>query len=82
MTDRLLRLGDVADELAVSLSTVKRLVRAGELPVVRVGSSVRVRPDDLRRYVAARTERLSGSTTVDRRSPAGVALEDGARLWD
>jgi excisionase family DNA binding protein len=79
VTEPLLRLPDVAAELAVSLSTVKRLVRSGELPVVRVGVSVRVRRDDLRRFVAARIERRS---TAMSSSPAGVSLGRGERLWD
>jgi excisionase family DNA binding protein len=42
---------DVADALQVSASTVKRLVRAGELPAVKVARATRVRRDDLAAYV-------------------------------
>lgn len=42
---------DVADALQVSPTTVKRLVRAGELPAVKVARSSRVRRCDLDAYV-------------------------------
>ncbi len=80
MSEPLLRLPEAAAELSVSLSTVKRLVAAGELPVVRVGSAVRVRPEDLRRFVLGATERRIGASTSS--SAAGVSLRKGARLWD
>ena len=41
-----------ADELAVSESTVKRLVRNGDLPTVSVGGVPRVRRSDLEQFVA------------------------------
>lgn len=43
---------DVADRMHVSVSTVKRRVRSGELPAVRIGPNVRVRPADLAAYIA------------------------------
>lgn len=36
----------------LSESTVKRLVRDGELDAVHIGRSARIRADDLRQYVA------------------------------
>jgi excisionase family DNA binding protein len=51
---QLLRLDEVADTLGVSLKTVRRRVDAGELVVIRDGRVVRVHPNDLERYVAAR----------------------------
>ena len=56
MTERLLRLPEVADALSVSVSTVRRLVDRGELPVVHIGRSVRVRNVDVRRFVVARAD--------------------------
>lgn len=44
---RLLSLRDVAELLNVSRSTVHRLRVRGELPIVRIGGVVRVRPEDL-----------------------------------
>lgn len=49
--DQLLTLPQVADRLQVSMSTVRRRVAAGELPVVVIGRSHRVRPEDLARYI-------------------------------
>lgn len=48
----LLDLEDVSDALGVSVPTVKRLVRAGALPAVKVGGATRVRRCDLEAYVA------------------------------
>jgi excisionase family DNA binding protein len=46
--------GAVAERLDVSARTVRRLIAAGELPVHRIGRSVRVSADDLARFLAAR----------------------------
>lgn len=49
--DQLLTLPQVADRLQVSMSTVRRRIAAGELPVVAIGRNYRVRPADLDRYI-------------------------------
>lgn len=54
--DQLLTLQQVADRLQVSISTVRRLVDAGELRTVRIGRNLRVRPEDLAAYIEANTE--------------------------
>jgi excisionase family DNA binding protein len=51
---RLLTLRDTCAVLGVSMKTLQRRVAAGELPVIRDGRVVRVHPQDLARYVAAR----------------------------
>ncbi len=51
----LLTYQDVAEVLAVSRWTVKRMVEAGELPVVRFHRSVRVRAEDVARFIDKRT---------------------------
>lgn len=43
----LLRLRDVASRLDLSLSSVRRLIRNGKLPVVKLNTAVRVRERDL-----------------------------------
>lgn len=50
----LLTLDEVAAELRVNISTVQRMVRAGELPTVKVGERrlVRVRRSDLEAFVS------------------------------
>lgn len=77
---RLLTLREVADELRCSVSTVKRRIRAGDLPTYRDGRLVKVREDDLRRYVAERVCRRTA--TVEHAGVAGRSLPKGARLWD
>ncbi len=56
VTARLLTYRAAADALAVSESTVKRLVAAGALPVVHVGGAARIRVEDLDAFVGGMTE--------------------------
>ena len=49
----LMTVAEVANHLQVSIRTVRRLITAQELTVVRVGKAVRVRPADLLAYVTA-----------------------------
>ena len=51
---RLLSPREVADELGVSRWAVYALVERGELRHVRISNSIRVAPDDLAKFVAAR----------------------------
>ncbi len=45
--EELLSIADVADRLGVCRATVYRMVWRGELPHVRIGSAIRIRPSDL-----------------------------------
>ena len=55
----------VAEMLGISAKTIDRRIRTGELPVIRDGRIIRVHPDDLERYIAARrSARLSLSVPV------------------
>jgi excisionase family DNA binding protein len=58
---RLLDYQEAAAVLAISQSTLKRLVRSGALPAVRVASMPRIRLSDLDAYVASLT--VDNSTT-------------------
>jgi excisionase family DNA binding protein len=49
---RFLTAAEVAELLRVSTMTGYRLIKAGQLPAVRVGKSYRVREDDVDRYLA------------------------------
>lgn len=49
--DRLLTLKEVANILAVSYATARRLVLIGEMKGVKVLSSHRVRESDLEKYI-------------------------------
>jgi excisionase family DNA binding protein len=55
--DRLLRVSDVAERLGVCAATVYRLCESGALAHVRIVNSIRIRPEDLREFMAARPER-------------------------
>jgi excisionase family DNA binding protein len=50
---RFLTVAEVAGLLRVSTMTVYRLIKAGNLPAVRVGKSFRVREDDVDRYLSS-----------------------------
>jgi len=48
---RLLRASEVADRLGISLTFSYLLMQRGEIPTVRLGRAVRVRPSDLEQYI-------------------------------
>lgn len=48
---RLLRLDEVAEQLAISKSMAWKLVAYGQLHSVRIGRAVRVRPADIEDYL-------------------------------
>ena len=49
---RLLSLEDTAEVLGCSMKTLRRLIEAKKLPVVRLGRLIRVHPEDLARLIA------------------------------
>jgi len=51
MEERLLNSEEVAEILHISRSMAYLLMKRGDLPAVRIGSSVRVRPEDLDEYI-------------------------------
>ncbi|MGD0610224.1 MAG: helix-turn-helix domain-containing protein [Anaerolineales bacterium] len=52
MEPRLLKTEEVAEILQVSRSFAYQLMKRGEIPSVRIGNAVRVRPEDLQRYIS------------------------------
>lgn len=52
---------EVAQILRISRSQAYRLMQTGEIPTVRIQSSVRVRMEDLLAYIAANHSSRSGS---------------------
>ena len=52
----LLRIPEVCESLGLSRSKVYTLIAAGDLPVVRVGKSVRVTAEDLSLWIAKLSE--------------------------
>jgi excisionase family DNA binding protein len=51
---RFLTVAEVAGELRVSSMTVYRLIKSEQLPATRVGKSLRIRIDDVERFLAGR----------------------------
>lgn len=56
--DRLLTVGEVAATMRVSNMTVYRLIKAGQLPAIRVGKNYRIRESDVNTYLADRAVRI------------------------
>ena len=54
LSESLMTVKDVAAAMKASEKTVRRRIDAGELPAVRDGRLVRIRPIDYRRYVASK----------------------------
>ena len=59
MEENLLKGGEVAKKLHVSRSFAYLLMRRGDIPTVRIGIAVRVRPEDLERYIHERSFKKS-----------------------
>lgn len=57
MPEQLLTVGETAAVWAVSPRTVRRLIEAGEIKALRVGSQVRIRESELNRYLARTTSK-------------------------
>lgn len=47
----LLRPSDIAERLKISRSMAYKLICTGELPCVRIGRSVRIRLEDLEKFI-------------------------------
>ncbi len=57
---RLLTGKDVAHLLRISPSQAYKIMRRGELPAVRIGRSIRVKPEDLESFIARNTTSYGG----------------------
>jgi len=49
-------LPQAAERLGVSRQTVRRLISTGDLPSVRIGSRVLIRPGDIAAFIDARVD--------------------------
>ena len=56
MEERLLKSDEVAEILQVSRAKAYSLLQRGEIPRIRIGSLVRVRREDLERYIRSKAE--------------------------
>ena len=61
---------EAAAYLSISLPTLFRLTRGGELPHLRIGRSIRYRLEDLEAFLAARTTTKWEDFNPDRKRPA------------
>jgi excisionase family DNA binding protein len=59
--DRLWTVAEVAEHMRVSNMTVYRLIKAGQLPAIRVGKNYRIRAGDLAAYLEASTTQINES---------------------
>jgi excisionase family DNA binding protein len=60
VTGRLFTVAEVAEVMRVSNMTVYRLIRAGELPALRVGKGYRIFESDLERFLEGRSVQVEG----------------------
>ena len=51
---RFMTVAEVATLMRVSTMTVYRLIKAGDIPAVRVGKSYRLREDDVDKFLSSR----------------------------
>ncbi len=65
--DRLLTAEEVAQILQVSKSFAYQLMKRNEIAVVRLGRSVRVRPEDLRRFIEGSVQEPRGLWLMGRK---------------
>ena len=61
VTGRLLTVAEVSAAMRVSNMTVYRLIKAGELPAVRVGKNYRIRERDLEEFLVDRSVHVEGA---------------------
>lgn len=47
----LMTVGEVADKLRTSITTVRELIKAGKLPAIKVGREYRIKQNDLETYI-------------------------------
>jgi len=68
--DGLLGLREVADTLAVSEKTARRMVQRGALPAFLAGRKYRIRKEDLRAYIKESMRKLRAGYSPHRRAHA------------
>jgi excisionase family DNA binding protein len=64
--ESLLTASEVSSMLRVSKSTTYSLMKSGELPAVRIGRSVRVREQDVDRFILAHRHLADGMLAQER----------------
>ena len=75
--DRLLKVGEVTERLALSKSTVKGLLARGDIESLTIGRARRVQLSRLEAWIAARAE-----SEARRREKTASEIETDARLHE
>lgn len=57
--NKLITLSEAAEYLQVSIASVRRLIRRGKLPLIKIGRSTRIDPDDLHLLICAHKSALA-----------------------
>ncbi len=65
MTRLMLKPAEAAELLGLGRSKIYELAAAGEIPVVRIGKSVRIPMDALRHWITTHTSGLEQPSTVN-----------------
>jgi excisionase family DNA binding protein len=63
MSEQLLKPAEVAAILQVSMAKAYTLLKRGEIPTVRIGTNVRVRREDLEKYINEKAKKLAGKAS-------------------
>lgn len=78
MTSRkLLRVGDIAEEMGVSRSRVYQLVEAGQIPAVRLGRSLFVPEEAWERWLIGQAQRALRDVRRGAEGPGSGAARTG-----
>jgi excisionase family DNA binding protein len=67
---QLISVADAAVYLSVSSRTIRRLITKGDIPIVRIGGSIRIAIAVLNAYIAFRTESEPWQKVVMRVTPS------------
>ena len=76
MNNQLLKAKDVSERLNISRSQAFSLMRNGELPTVRFGRLVRVRPEDLVAFIAKNLTHNDEPTLKTKLAAATASMEN------
>jgi len=67
LTDRLLTVTELSEVIRLSVGTIRHWVAGGKIPVVRFGSRVLFRPEEIEAWIAEHSDKPVGKA----RPPAG-----------
>jgi excisionase family DNA binding protein len=77
MGENLLDPGDVAEILKISKASAYSLLKQGDIPIVRIGKMVRVRREDLDKYIFENIGLVTKQETSETRFAKQIVSEAG-----